>query len=134
MTAVEAAAYLSTRGQDEVILAIETPEEGHVGNIKFGPIDREDSRADIAILIGERSVWGKGIGEEAVYLVTRHLFENEGLARVDAGTTNPAFLRLVEKLGWRRETESGDSEDMPYTTIRLLATEYCREPAIEVGY
>lgn len=136
VSADQAFAYLESRGQEEVILAIETPKEGHVGNVKYGPIDRQESRADISILIGEPSVWGKGIGAEAVHLVTRHLFETEGLARVDAGTANPSFLRLVEKLGWQRETESrirvGD-EDVAYTTLRLLATEchplQCQENA-----
>ena len=54
-------------------------------------------------MIGERAAWGKGYGAEAVYLVSRWLFEAERLDRVDAGSGNPAFLRLVEKLGWKVE-------------------------------
>jgi RimJ/RimL family protein N-acetyltransferase len=38
-----------------------------------------------------------------MYLVTRHLFEDRALNRVDAGSANPAFIRMVRKLGWRQE-------------------------------
>jgi len=95
--------YLSTRAPEEVVLGMFLPDVGHVGNIKFGPVDRPNSRADISIMIGERSVWGKGLGREAVYLVTRHLFRHENLNRVDAGSGNPAFVRLVQSIGWKVE-------------------------------
>jgi len=35
--------------------------------------------------------------------LTRHMFLDRGLHRGDAGTGNPAFVRLVLKLGWRIE-------------------------------
>ena len=95
--------YLSTRAPEEVVLGMFLPDIGHVGNVKYGPIDRRNSRADISVMIGELSVWGKGVGREAVYLVTRNLFQHEGLNRVDAGSGNPAFVRLVQSIGWKLE-------------------------------
>jgi len=99
----DAVAYLQSLKLDEVILAIMDDTAGHVGNLKYGPVDWLNRRADISILLGERSAWGRGFGTEAVRLVTNFLFESLGLNRVEAGSNNPAFLRLVQKLGWRIE-------------------------------
>jgi ribosomal-protein-alanine N-acetyltransferase len=95
--------YLAGLAQDEIVLAIFHAEHGHVGNIKYGPVDWTDKSADISILIGETKCWGQGIGSEAIFIVSRYLFGELGLIRVDAGTCNPAFIRMVEKLGWRIE-------------------------------
>jgi len=102
-SAADARAWLAGISPDEHVLAIEAAGLGHVGNIKLGPIHHRDGRADISILIGERAVWGRGIGAEATYLATRHLFSGLGLNRVEAGSANPAFIRMVEKLGWKKE-------------------------------
>ncbi len=124
--ASEARAYLASLGPEEEVLAIHTSQHGHVGNVKFGPIDRTASRADISILIGERSVWGQGIGRESVYLVSKYLIWTVGLNRVDAGTTNPAFVRMVQSLGWQvegvlREKISIGSRIYDQTLVALLA-------------
>jgi len=125
--------YLSSLAVDEVVLGISAPDAGHVGNVKFGPIDRRDSRADISILIGERNVWGRGIGREAVYLVTRHLFGEENLNRVDAGSGNPAFIRMVQGLGWqiegvlRERVRIGDRL-LDWTLVAQLRREFVELP------
>ncbi len=102
-TAVEAKQYLENLHADEVVLGIHMNDGRHVGNIKYGPVDWRNMRADISILIGEKSVWGQGIGSEAIYLVTKYLFEEAHLNRVDAGSNNPAFIKTVQKIGWCEE-------------------------------
>lgn len=103
ITREEASNYLATRSPGEIILSIIHRQMGHVGNIKFGPIDWPNSKCDISILIGERSAWGRGIGREAVYLVTKYCFQSLGLNRVEAGTRNPAFIHLAQSIGWTVE-------------------------------
>tara|TARA_Y100001947_G_scaffold43741_1_gene36298 strand:+ start:20 stop:595 length:576 start_codon:yes stop_codon:yes gene_type:complete len=135
-SAEEARAYLSGLGDGEVVLGIHHPEYGHVGNVKYGPIDTANKRADISILIGERSVWGKGVGSEAIYLVSKYLFRQCGVNRVDAGSRNPAFIRAVEKLGWTIEgilrqriaTPDGYKD---YTLLAQLADEFSIRPDFE---
>lgn len=134
----DARAYLASLRDDEHVLAILTEAEGHVGNIKFGPVDWLNSCADISILIGVRAVWGQGVGAEAMYLVSRHLLVQVGLNRVHADSFNPAFLRLVTKLGWRVEgvlrerVRLGDTfhDD---TVVSLLAREFKTIPAFEAS-
>ena len=137
-TRAEARRWLDEREPEEFVYAVTSDELGHVGNIKAGPIDRANSRADISILIGERRAWNAGVGAEAVYLVTRHLFLDHGLARVDAGSGNPAFLRLVEKLGWGVEevltarVQIG-GEWVDWTLVAQHRDEFRRRPEYERG-
>ena len=98
-----AQAFLTSLAAEEQVLAIQMETHGHVGNIKFGPIDRINRRADISILIGERAVWGLGVAREAIHTIGLHLLLKVGLNRVDAGTCNPAFVRSVMTIGWHKE-------------------------------
>jgi [ribosomal protein S5]-alanine N-acetyltransferase len=120
--------YLSSLRADEHVLAILMGDE-HVGNVKFGPIDWQNACADISILLGERKIWGQGIGAEAIYLVSRYLLKTLGLNRVHADSFNPAFLKLVVRLGWRiegvlRERVRLDGRFFDDTVVSLLAREF----------
>ena len=132
----DARRYIASLAPGEVILRIETPAHGHVGNIKYGPVDLSNSRADISILIGERRVWGQGIATAAIYLVARHLFGQRGLNRLEAGSANPAFLRVVAKLGWhiegiqRSRVRVGDRL-LDWTLVAQLRDEFVNFPALD---
>ena len=136
---VAARAYLKSLVDDERILGIHLAGDGHIGNIKFGPIDWANSRTDISIVIGERHVWGRGVGAEAVYLVSQYLFETLGLNRLDAGSCNPAFVKMVQNIGWRvegvlRERVRLGDQFYPYTILAQLRSEFARLDRFEVPY
>lgn len=61
--------------------------------------------ADVGILLGERAVWGQGIGLEAWQLLTDWLLTTPGLRKVTAGTLacNRSMLAVAERSGMRRE-------------------------------
>lgn len=131
----DARRYMASLRPDEIVLAILVGDR-HVGNVKLGPVDWENACADISILVGERDVWGKGVGAEAVYLVGRHLLKEVGLNRIYADSRNPAFLRLVEKLGWRvegvqRERLRVEDRFHDNTLVSLLACEFRTITAFE---
>lgn len=136
VSAAAARRYLAGLAPDEVVLAIHLEPEGHVGNVKFGPVDHAKGRADISIVIGEPGAWGRGVGTEAVYLVSRYLFEEMGLERLDAGSGNPAFVAMVEGLGWRREkvlsahVRAGDRL-LDWTLLAQRRGEFRRCPELE---
>jgi [ribosomal protein S5]-alanine N-acetyltransferase len=79
--------------------------EEHIGNIKLGPINWIHRSADIGIIIGERSEWGKGYATDAIGLLTRHAFATLGLHKLSAGcyAANEGSARAFEKAGFRRE-------------------------------
>jgi len=141
-TADDARRWLAGLAPSEVVLAMLAPGLGHIGNVKFGPIDTANSRADIAILIGEQASWGMGFGGEAVYLVMQHIFDDLGLNRVDAGSANPAFIAMVHRLGWmtegvQRERVRIGGQLVDWTLLSLLRREFVRnerfEPAARAG-
>lgn len=61
--------------------------------------------ADIGIMIGERQVWGQGIGAEAFCLVLSALKASGVIRKVTAGTlaANQGMVRIMEKSGMLHE-------------------------------
>ncbi len=62
-----------------------------------------DAEADL--LIGDRSVWGKGYGTDAMRVLCRFGFEQMGLHRIHLWvyTRNVAAVRVYEKVGFSHE-------------------------------
>lgn len=77
----------------------------HIGLVYLTDIDQNNGSAQCGILIGERSVWGMGIGPEAVLLILHHGFYTLGLTRVEARQllSNKASRRVLEKCGFKLE-------------------------------
>jgi RimJ/RimL family protein N-acetyltransferase len=71
---------------------------GHIGNIT-AYVDPANLLADVAILIGEKDLWGHGYGIEAWNAVMAFLLDDGGMRKVAAGTmaTNEGMLRLMRK-------------------------------------
>jgi|APFre7841882724_1041349.scaffolds.fasta_scaffold35743_2 RimJ/RimL family protein N-acetyltransferase len=91
---------------DEFILAIALNENGkHIGNIAFQEINHIYRSADLTIIIGDKSAWGKGYGFDAAGLLLRHGFNTMNLHRISCATfdTNPAMKKLALSLGMKEE-------------------------------
>ena len=88
-----------------VLAIIEKLEDIHIGNISLQNIDFINRSAEFAIIIGEKSFWGKGYGKEAVSMIVRHGFETLNLNRIYCGTffENVGLIKLVEFLGFKQE-------------------------------
>lgn len=80
-------------------------DDRHVGNIALQQISTKNRSAELAILIGEPSVYGKGIGYEAGKLLVDYAFKNLELHRLYCGThaDNSAMQNLALKLGMSEE-------------------------------
>jgi len=76
-----------------------------IGTVKLGSIDWQSKTADVGILIGEKSAWGKGIAKDAVYTAARYAFDTLGMRKVTGGclSTNVAMYRCFESIGFKRE-------------------------------
>lgn len=61
--------------------------------------------ADIGIMVGERKVWGQGIGAEAFCLVLSALKASGAVRKITAGTLaiNRGMVRIMEKAGMKHE-------------------------------
>ncbi len=99
--------YIQERcGVDEVLfLGIFEKETGeHIGNVKFEPIDEEQSAAICGIFIGAPSARNKGYGKEAILAGSRWLKQNRGIAQIVLGVDkeNLAALKAYESLGFKK--------------------------------
>ena len=62
-------------------------------------------RAEIGIVVGEKSEWSKGLGTDTVRLVLCYAFQELGLNRVELTTDedNARAIRCYEKVGFKPE-------------------------------
>lgn len=91
---------------DYLFLAIiEKKESKHIGNVKIGPINKVHRFAEIGIIIGEESFWGKGFASEAIRLVIDYSFNVLNLHKLTAGAyeNNIASIKAFEKAGFSEE-------------------------------
>ena len=77
----------------------------HIGNISLQSIDRYNRCAEFAIIMGDRSCWGKGYAGEAARILCSHGFNRVGLHRIYCGTSenNAGMISLARKLGMKQE-------------------------------
>ena len=96
------------RDQEEHPLVIEVREGEEwrpVGNLGFINIDKRDRSAEIGIAIGEKDLWDKGYGREALQLLLTHGFDNLNFNRIFLRVyeVNKRGIRCYEKAGFKHE-------------------------------
>ena len=66
--------------------------------------DRKHVNADLGIALGEKDLWGKGYGTEAMELLLQIVFDHQGWHRAELGTLaeNGRAIRSFEKCGFRK--------------------------------
>jgi len=103
-----ATAFIAAAASDRqnLVLAVEILETGeHIGNIALQSIDPIHRSAEISFLIGSRTAWGKGYGQEAGRLLLRHGFQELNLQRIGCGTpdSNAGMIKVALALGMKEE-------------------------------
>lgn len=86
-------------------LVTRDPESGgHVGTAT-AYVDVHNKVADVGILIGDKTQWGKGYGGEAFRSIIDFLFREAGVRKVSAGTmvANKAMVALMRRSGMEEE-------------------------------
>ncbi|HMQ67455.1 MAG TPA: GNAT family protein [Ignavibacteria bacterium] len=101
-------AYVGSAGKNrsEIVFAIKWKKNNeHVGNISVQKIDPVNRSAEIAIIIGNKKYWNKGIGSEAYELVIKYGFNTLNLNRISSGqtTSNKGMINVCEKNGMKKE-------------------------------
>jgi [ribosomal protein S5]-alanine N-acetyltransferase len=80
----------------------------HIGNIS-APHDEPNNVSDVAIMIGEKSMWGKGFGAEAWNAVCEHLLHRDGgnIRKLEAGCmkANEPMLKIIRRSKFTQEGE-----------------------------
>lgn len=91
--------------QEDVLLAIDTIDGVHIGNVGLHAIDWKNRSAELGITIGEKSYWGQGYGTDAVRAMLNLAFREMNLHRVflRVDADNARGIRCYEKVGFQRE-------------------------------
>ena len=82
---------VSNSKNDYVFAICDKENNKHVGNISLQKINHNYKNAEMAVIIGERDYWGKGIGREAWQLVMNYGFDVLKLHRIYCGTHEENF-------------------------------------------
>lgn len=90
---------------DQIVWAICHDVDGHIGNISLQTISWINRHGELAVLLGDRRHWGKGVGVLAGRHLLGHAFERLNLHKVHCGTAsgNVAMCRMATAIGMREE-------------------------------
>jgi RimJ/RimL family protein N-acetyltransferase len=94
--------------QEDLVLAIETAEGVHIGNLGLHGMDWRNRSAELGIAIGEKAYWGQGYGTDAIRTLLGLAFGEMNLHRVllRVDVDNARGIRCYEKVGFQREGTS----------------------------
>jgi RimJ/RimL family protein N-acetyltransferase len=101
-------------------------EERLVGYVELVLIDHFERRAFISIVIGEKQLWGRGIGSTALRILLDYAFTVQGMEKICAEVYgfNTRSQRLMERVGFQREGilrqhefHNGSRQDMHFFGI-----------------
>lgn len=131
-TAAEEYIAYAHRTKEDLILAIDLKKDcKHIGNIALQHIHSIFRSADLSLIIGEKSNWGKGYGREAVLLMCDHGFRTMNLHRITCGTfaTNEGMIHLASSVGMveegrRREAIFKNGQYVDIIEFGILRDEY----------
>lgn len=76
-----------------------------IGTVKIGSIDWYNKTADVGIMIGDKSYWGKGLATDALRSVCKYAFAYLHLLKLTGGCMAPnvAMVKCFEKIGFKKE-------------------------------
>jgi RimJ/RimL family protein N-acetyltransferase len=76
-----------------------------IGFAQIACIDNEHQRCKLAIVIGDKTLWGSGYGGEALRRIVSHCFLDLSMNRLGAElySFNERSMRLFEGAGFKRE-------------------------------
>ena len=87
--------------------------------------DEDNASADIGILIGDKSLWGKGIGYHSWCMLMNYLLDMPNVEMVTGGcdTKNLGMLSLFRKLGMTEfSRETLEDNGSVYVVARFIAS------------
>lgn len=111
---------------NEVLWAIVHGDSGRcVGHVGLYEIDHRIRSAEFAIMLGDRAVWGQGLGSDCTRYALRFGFDQLNLNRIHLSvlTTNARAVKMYERLGFAEEgrLRQAQYKDGAYIDVILMA-------------
>lgn len=111
---------------DEILWTIaDAKNDACLGHVGLYQIDRRVRKGQFAILIGDKTLWGKGVGTRVTKAVVSWAFAQLNLHKVSLHvlTNNDRAIHIYEALGFRPEGILRDEQfrDGRYLDLMLMA-------------
>jgi RimJ/RimL family protein N-acetyltransferase len=92
-------------GGETIRLLVETKQKKAIGFISLGEIDKENKKAELGMLIGEKDFWDRGYGTDALITLLEHLFTRLDFNRIglEVFDYNLRAMKAYEKIGFKVE-------------------------------
>jgi RimJ/RimL family protein N-acetyltransferase len=104
--------------EDYIINVQEKNKKRKVGNINLSQLNTP--QPEIGIIIGELTLYGKGVASQAVKLGLHRLVDlGHVQARVTINRNNPASQAVFKKFGFKKDPEQKDIEWEHYTLEKI---------------
>jgi RimJ/RimL family protein N-acetyltransferase len=119
------------------LFAIVTQNGELIGDIELDHITWRSGDAELRIRIGERHLWDRGYGTDAVITLLDHAFSNMTLSRVylRVFSANGRAVRCYEKAGFRKEgrlrRRARDGHEKEILLMRILRDEYLHQARVK---
>jgi len=97
------------------------PDEKPVGTMT-AYVSKPHATVDVGILLGDKSVWGLGVGQDAWDTLINWLLEHDDIRKVTAGTLacNHGMLRIMERSGMHCEAIRKKQEIVNTRAVDIL--------------
>jgi len=119
--------------KDEAFFVICDASDTAVGHVALYKINPRIGHAEFAILLGDKSTWGKGLGTACTRFMVEYGFDELNLRRVylEVLETNPRAQHIYEKLGFvvegrLRKHQFKDGKHLDVIVMGVLEDEYKR--------
>ena len=82
----------------------------HIGNIKLGPINWDKKSSEISFVIGEKLMWGQGIGSSVVSKVIEFAINEINITKISGNyyQENIGSLKIFNKCGFLIEKKDNN--------------------------
>lgn len=118
---------------DEVLFVVADADDKAIGHVALYQIDHRVRSAEFGIAIGDRSMWGQGLGRALTRFVIEYGFDELNLRRIslDVLATNERAIKLYHSLGFvdegrLRQAQYRQGQYLDVLVMGLLAEEYPR--------
>jgi RimJ/RimL family protein N-acetyltransferase len=115
--------YLASfQGSDNLLLSIRRRDSGQAIGTMTLYYSPHHGTADVGILIGERTMWGNGYGQDAWNTVIQWLVAHESVRKITAGTLacNHGMVRVMERSGMALEAIRKNQEIVAGEAVDIL--------------
>ncbi len=120
--------------KDEALFVIADTKDRAIGHVGFYKIDHRIRSAEFAIVIGDRSTWGKGLGRACTRFAIEYGFDELNLRRIylEVLVTNERAVKLYRSLGFveegrLRQAQWQQGKYVDVLVMGLLIEEYGRD-------